>query len=485
MSQQFLFSSKLRQFSASLFLVATFVSGVFTLPIRAYAIPVVVTADIPRDPKELGLDAIAWTVAKILVGTILEELRGFINTGHFGDPLAIIDVRAFFGKLARDTTMAFMGDIGDIDIYQPIKQQILQNLARSYTSYTEEMTSTIQDVLYVPEDFTNDFLKGGWVGFMTILEPRNNIYGQLYMAKDIESRKIAASTGEVQDELSQSGGLLSLPGKCLEYAVTTTFSGNTTTTSQGACIRWERVTPGQFIATTLSKTLGSPVESLNNADEISELLAAAVQVLVSDILMKGINIVTSAANNAVTGALTGSGGSSSSSGSGGSSSGSSQHMASDIDTLIATIDRDIAELSPVSTLRTNLVGADTLATTTITRIDTLLVSVGIDPSTLNTLTSHRAELVTLQTEIRAHIAEIDSAGSVTTYISSIETIKADARQATTFNEILTVYSRYNDIATTVDMSGARVLTAQANDFSVPIRRVNEIASFVNSVTITP
>jgi len=478
MVHQFFFSLRFRRSVSSVFLVAILiVSGICTIPRQAHAIPVTVVSDIPREVKELGLDGVAWTVAKVLVGSILQELRGFINTGHFGDPLAIIDVRAFFGKLARDTTMAFMGDIGDIDIYQPIKQQILQNLARSYTSYTEEMTSTIQDVLYVPEDFTDDFLKGGWVGFMTILEPRNNIYGQLYMAKDIESRKIAASTGEVQNELSQSGGLLSLPGNCLEYAVTTTFSGNSTTTSPGACVRWERVTPGQFIATTLSNTLGSPVESLNNADEVSELLSAAVQVLVSDIVMKGLNIVTDGVNNAITGILTDSGNS--------SSSGSSSNTTTDTNALIKAVDRDIAELLPLSTVRNNLGGADALAGTTVTRIDTLLLSTGINSSVRDTLTLYRVELVSLQTEIRNHITSIDNTGSVDAYISSVRQIKSDVQKASTTQEIFRAYSRYNDIATTIDITNIRALAAQADDFSVPIRRVNEIASFVNSVTITP
>jgi len=470
------FSCPFKRFIASLFLCSVLLTGTLAIPSRAHAIPVVVTADIPRDPKELGLDAVAWMVAKILVGTLLQELRGFISTGHFGDPLAIVDIRAFFGKLARDTTMAFMGDIENIDIYQPIKQQILQNLARSYTSYTEEMTSTIQDVLIVPEDFTDDFLKGGWVGFMTLLEPRNNIYGQLYMAKDVESRKIAASSGEVKDELSQSGGLLSLPGKCLEYAVTTTFSGNTTTTTPGACVRWERVTPGQFIATTLSNTLGSPVDSLNNADEISELLAAAVNVLVSDIIMKGVTIVSSAANNAVTGALTGSGSSSGPS----SSSSSSGNLSSDKAPLITAINNDITALTPLITTRASLVTADASAANTIAKIDTLLTNTFFDSTILS---SYRNELTVLRTTISTHIARIDEVGVTSTYLTSLQTIKTNVQNANSISTMLAAYSAYNDTATTVDMTAARKIAFQTDELLIPANRVNEITSAVNALPV--
>ena len=490
-----MYSSILTRTVASLFILLTIVSGTASFPVTTHAISVTVIADLPRDPKELWLDALAWMVAKILVGTIIQELRGFINTGHFGDPLAIINSREFFSRLAQGTTLAFMKEISDTDIYPPIKQLILRNLAQGYLPATNQMVSTIQKTLISPDNFTNDFYQGGWVGYMTLLEPRNNIYGQMYMAKKIEGKKIAANTSEVQTDLSQSGGLLSLPGKCLEYAGTydidtqtqnTTYidsfdySGTAAPGTGATCIRWERLTPGQFIAHTLSNALGSPVDSLNNADEISELLAAAVQTLVNEIIMKGLNIIQDTVNDTINGT-----GNDTTSGvlEGGSSGiSSSETISSDTATLIKALNNEIVTVTDTLSLRDSIVAANNTATTTIGTINTLLAnSVFMAPGTRDSLLAYHKQLVNAQTSLTTSIAAIDATGITNTYLSALNTLKTKVANTTTLSAIFSLYQEYSNLTEPIKTIDATQLLAQKDDLLVLVNTITTITTAVNQI----
>ncbi|NTV22662.1 MAG: hypothetical protein HGB03_03855 [Candidatus Yonathbacteria bacterium] len=486
-------------------LLATISIGILGAPRKAHALfglgniagllgggvgdPVIVTRDITRDltilPKEMGLDSIAWTIAKMLVGDIIMDLQNFVNQGFFGDPLIVTDPDAFFAKLSRDATTAFMGEVSEADIYEPIKRQLLKQLAQSYTPYSERARSTIGDVLVNPEAFMEDFKQGGWTGFMALLEPQNNIYGQSYMAAEEHSTRVNTAVSNVKDELDQSGGLLSLPGKCLEYAGTYDiatktqdsvsidsfdYSGNAAAGTGATCIKWERVTPGQFIANTLSEALGSPLRSLENADEIEEMLATLINNLVSSLLTQGITAITGSSDGTTD-----------------SSSGSVSETISTDDRLIDILEEEITDATHLDTIENNVTVSSSRITETITDIDTLLSqgNFGIlqDEILANRelLLSYRSELVTLGNRMSGYTTLIQAVNAPNNYVSSLETMLERAEQANTLKEVIAIYKSYNTTVEPIDVYTRTKVFDTETAITKDSNRVTEIAAAVDAL----
>ena len=473
---------RFRTLSLGLIIPLFVFGGVIARPAPAHALfgvgdAVVVVRDLTRDvsilPKELGLDGIAWSVAKMLVGDIIGDLRSFINSGFFGDELLITNPDAFFAKLSRDVTTAFMSEVSSADIYGPIKTEILKLLSQSYTPYTERARSTIGDVLISPEAFDQDFAQGGWTGFLARLEPQNNPFGQLYMAAEEHSRQVEGAVGHVKDELGQSGGLLSLPGKCLESVG---FDKNLdgAINADDGCARWERLTPGQFITSTLSDALGSPLESLENADEIEEFLAGMIQNLVMSLLSDGIS------------SLAGGG---SSSGSGG---GFQQVVGVDQELIdIIETEREISD--DILALRTMVQNGLATGTLTISEIDDILdymdergMSVIVDINDIVIIT--RTGLISLQRDIEQSMddlssvqALIDASNVTDAYVSSLTSLHTQALSADTPSQIIPLYSRFNDLHEPIDTYSRALALETTSDVENTIDRINNIGDDIQTI----
>ncbi|MBC8464924.1 MAG: hypothetical protein H8D63_00915 [Parcubacteria group bacterium] len=469
--------SHLRTLTLGILVPLFMFGGIIARPAPAHALfgagdAVIVLKDITRDrtilPKELGLDGIAWKVAKMLVGDIIGDLRSFINSGFFGDELLITDPDAFFAKLSRDVTTAFMSEVSNADIYGPIKTEILKLLSQSYTPYSEYAKSSLEDILINPDAFEDGFFEGGgWTGFLAhTVMPENSAIGQGFMAAEEHARQVENALGNVKSELEQSGGLLSLPGKCLEsVGVDKNLDG--VVNADDGCARWERLTPGQFITNTLSDALGSPLESLENADEIEEFLASMIQNLVMSLISDGISSLA--------------GGGSSGSGSGG---GFQQVVGVDQE-LIDIIEAELALSDDVLTLGEMVQEGITTGTLTISEIDDILdymddrgISVIVDSGDVVIIT--RTGLTSLQREIEDSIddlssvqALIETSNITDTYFSSLTSLHTQALSADTPSEIIPLYSNFNNLHEPIDTYSRALALQTKSDVENVVGRINE------------
>jgi uncharacterized membrane protein YgcG len=434
--------------------------GITLVPTQTHATAsgsvVIVGSDLPRDPREgayglPGFDAIAWMLAKMIINEIIMEVKSLIEQGFFGDLMFLVDPQAFIAKLSRDVTNNLIGEISGLDTYEPLKRSMMQLLSVTYTPYSEYAKSTIDDILIEPQAFSEGFFEGGgWSGFLGYTTmPENSYIGQGFMASEENRRLVENKREEIYRELNWGDGILSLPGDCIESAGVDT-NGDGFVDAQDGCINWERVNPGQFVANEMSNALGARVQTLENADDIGEILVAILQELVANIINTGFDAARNAVRSGVRNTLTG-GGSSSGSGISGGGGSSSQTSAPDQD-LIDAIESDLALTDEGTPLLLDIEDSHASAAQAVIIIDnTLADQVLYEEQQINhpsLLSAH--ELNTLREEANviaddtAYILDqVDAAGSIDAYVSGLESLLDQAYAAKTSTNIINAWEDYN------------------------------------------
>ncbi len=161
------------------------------------------------------------------------------------------------------------------------------------------------------DNFKNDFKYGGWVGYMALADPHNTPDGVNSMVKNILSAQTNSSTSivdkAVQDlQTKKFGG----KKKCVEWEDNTdnvpnmseeaqrggsTSSAQQSNTSTGGvntdrkCIRYETVTPGSLVESSMKDVMGSDKKRSMLARELSDVLASALGRLTNKLIQVGID----------------------------------------------------------------------------------------------------------------------------------------------------------------------------------------------------
>ena len=235
--------------------------------------------------KEKCTDHLAWAAAKILIGMLGDQLIGWINGGFKGNPPFISDPAGFFLSIADNAAGNFIfGDNfeflcrGGASLYTnlmmpQIKANLYYNHFSSYktTNRSCGLTDVINNLSKAP-----DFLagKGGaqsWDTWLTITQiPQNNIYGATLIAKTELDARVTGATEMNKQVADWNDG----------------FKSMTTGLSDG--ISNVINTPGNFVKDQLYRRMETDVYQLEVADELSEVITAAIGALVGQLSGGGL-----------------------------------------------------------------------------------------------------------------------------------------------------------------------------------------------------
>jgi hypothetical protein len=214
---------------------------------------------------KLSLDKFAWMAVDASIWKLTRSTVNWINSGFEGGPAYVTDFGGFLKDIADDeigsfiegSALAFLCDPLDIKFSLMLKYAV---------PFEKEVECTLSDVIDNIDDFINgDFGRGGWDGWMELTtKPKNNRYGAyLSSAAELEAR-IQFSQFEESKVIEFGSGFFSHK-KCEELPPG--FVGPP---------RCEIVTPGSVIEKRLNSALGSGQRRLEVADEINEILSAAL-----------------------------------------------------------------------------------------------------------------------------------------------------------------------------------------------------------------
>ncbi len=244
-------------------------------------------------------------VLRMVLAMITNEIIKWIQGG--GEPRFINDWKGFLKDIAdkaggifvdKYLGMGFLCEGFDIDI----KIALLD-----VPKFDDRVKCTISDIVDNISDFSNDFSKGSWKGWITLTEPRNNFYGGYLMARE-EKLMIEEEAREAAALEAQAGKGFWSPRVCVKGYV-----GETGETCSGkddcdglkgetsfVCENDVSTTPGATISDITSKAVTQELTILENqigdlADStgpyLKPYITAIANALVNRALKEGLSFV--------------------------------------------------------------------------------------------------------------------------------------------------------------------------------------------------
>lgn len=248
-------------------------------------------ADLSQDLKEWAETLLTETLKKKLLDFLVDQVISYINGDGGGG--FVSDWGEFLRGVAGDTLREFGDEVAGIDLCSPFSAQLKLNFSGSNVrSFSERSTCTLDDIVGNIENFADDFSNGGWIAYNTAWEPNNNFVGVALSAALEQSGRVSRDEHTALSEIKTGAGFLSHK-ECEEDPNSSgpdlDGDGNAGDISS-AC---RTITPGSTVADLVSKSLGSNIEYISNAENLNSYVSAIVDAAMNRVLSEGLNLVTS------------------------------------------------------------------------------------------------------------------------------------------------------------------------------------------------
>ncbi|MEK7478999.1 MAG: hypothetical protein AAB634_00470, partial [Patescibacteria group bacterium] len=248
---------------------------------------------------------------KRLLDSLVDDTLGWIKNGLKGEPRFYQD----FGQALKDAANAAAGDvaqdIGLASFCSPFQAQFAESLNVQANSafapdlapkFSKQVSCTLTDIVGNVEDFSNDFTKGGWKGYLELLKPQNNTYGQTILILDELNRRTAEKEREKELELLANQGFKSTT-KCVAWKVVNRATErvvapaifeeekaryNPAVYDTSQCAKEETTTPGSLVKKYADAAIDAEYRYVTNADDLTPYLDAIIDTSFRRLLEAGV-----------------------------------------------------------------------------------------------------------------------------------------------------------------------------------------------------
>jgi len=224
--------------------------------------------------KEYILDPIAWVAAKGIIASATNSIVSWVNSGFKGAPMFVQDMKSYLQNINVNLTTEFVDELtyapyvtgpfrGDIqDAFSNAFADLITTEAPRGVSVYD---NTFDQKLIALTD--GKFGADSWDDwFKVVNNPQTYTpYGNLMAVQRESERRVAEAQTNEKNLLNFGDGFISNK----VCSILTKPQGN----KKESC---NVMTPGQTISESLNLHLGSGINSLITADEISEILAQLV-----------------------------------------------------------------------------------------------------------------------------------------------------------------------------------------------------------------
>lgn len=244
------------------------------------------------------MDGIGYQLAKKQLASITNKIISGAVVGNNGDSMFKDEsslLESIQNKEISRVAKTF-GTSTDTNAY-PFGKEYSRGLitsTRAQNNFEESMKSDLSQYGGI-QGASKNF---NWDKWMNITQNvQNNYLGHTVAVSQHLTDSINQKTQVQRDELNQNSGFLSQK-KCVEYYPSTSSGtiapgGGTYNTGQGACKRWQVLTPGSIIAQQLFAVVTSPIRQLELADGVNETLSGVFNKLVNKLGLQGLFGVSS------------------------------------------------------------------------------------------------------------------------------------------------------------------------------------------------
>ena len=251
----------------------------------------------------------AEALKRQLLNMIVDQIVQWIQGG--GKPKFITNWPAFFQDAVDQAGGKFIQAMGLSQLCAPFRP--LSAAFIPIPTFTERTSCTLSFVGANLDAFLQSFQNGGWVAWQQmVLRPQNNVYGAYVMAWDQYAIERGAAAKAAASEAQAGKGFLSVKRcvandaealrKCtadcysLFPDLTQRDSCNANCQTQ-TCTKEETVTPGAVVGDLAAKAVGSDIDWLVNAQDLSAYVAAITNALLNRMFAEGIGLLHTASSS--------------------------------------------------------------------------------------------------------------------------------------------------------------------------------------------
>lgn len=258
------------------------------------------TANICEGFSEWIFRTILSSLKKAFLDMIVDQTISWIQGG--GRPKFLTDWRGFLNNAANAAAGEFIEATPFGFMCSPFGFQVKIGLL-PVKHFATDITCTLNQVVSNINNFYNNFLDGGWIGYGSSWEMQNNFYGTYLLALDEFYRQIADAE-DAAAKRTEPGGFLSEidcsePSVCANWGPNGSASGPPPPECQSADIDGDRIfgdiqssclntTPGDVIGAQVSHALQLSDNSLIASDDMTDYIAAIVNAALNRLIGEGV-----------------------------------------------------------------------------------------------------------------------------------------------------------------------------------------------------
>ena len=231
------------------------------------------------------------TLRKQLLDMIVSQIINWIQGG--GEPKFVTDWQGFLEDAGNIAVGKFAEEIGLGFLCEPfaLPLKLAFGIGGAQRGFSQQITSTLDDIVGNIENFYNDFGNGGWAAYQRMLQPQNNFYGAYLMGFERFINLQGQSVAAAQLEAQVGGGFLSTK-QCQEAYGPWPQGGAPPDLDRdgtpGDIARTCKITtPGSTIGALASKAVGSDIDYILRADELEEYVSAIADALINRLILEG------------------------------------------------------------------------------------------------------------------------------------------------------------------------------------------------------
>lgn len=243
------------------------VASVDLVPLGVIAANTGITAGTVVAQKTFDIVKFAQKIAgqllkKLILNRLVDSLVQWIQRDGEGSIIENWDT--FFQEAGNAAVGEVAQELGLGFLCKPIDLQ-LRLLLAPVSSFTQQITCTLDSITANVENFLNDFNQGKWIAYQEQWKPQNNFYGATLIAWDEATNRAKRAEEAAKSEGIANRGFLSF--KRADGTIET---------------------PGSLVAETATQVLKIPQDAIINADDIAQYITAIVDAYVNQLTKRGI-----------------------------------------------------------------------------------------------------------------------------------------------------------------------------------------------------
>jgi hypothetical protein len=265
--------------------------------------------------KEFVTDTLAWTLANAAIERIAQDTVNWVNSGFQGSPTFVNDPKSLLEAAANAGIDALLMKANATRLCYDFSPRIqLAILANRSSTYQRRLTCTMDRLVQNYQGFVNNFLEGGWTGWVEITQPAGNPFGSFLETVNEGIAITISKQDNAVKEANWGSGFMSIKqctggtmnildycsGSCVDLktgavdqdCVNRCLVQPPPQDAEEQCLQqggtMQTVTPGKAIEDKLNSVLGSDTGRLQVADEINEIIGA----LFNQLLNRGLRALS-------------------------------------------------------------------------------------------------------------------------------------------------------------------------------------------------